>query len=81
MRTSIYATHPGAAMIQNAVASLPEKMGRSLDEWVAFINYAGWLAASAVGKGEDGDPDKYLETAERYVEDMFAGPKAHALDA
>src|SRR6185436_3551489 len=30
----------------------------------------------AEGKGEDGDPDAYLETAERYVEEMYAGPKA-----
>ena len=99
MRTSIYGIHPGVSMIQNAIASLPDKTGRSLDEWVAFIrksgpkgeaarrewlkkahklgtNYAGWLAARAEGKGEDGDPDRYLDTAERYVEDMFAGPKA-----
>jgi hypothetical protein len=39
-------------------------------------NYAGWLADRAEGKGEDGDPDAYLETAERYVEEMYAGPKA-----
>ena len=99
MAKSIYSIHPGIAMTQNAIASLPDKTGRSLDEWVAFIrksgpkgeaarrewlkkaqqlgtNYARWLAANAAGKGEDGDPDRYLETAERYVEDMFAGPKA-----
>ena len=38
-------------------------------------NYAGWLAARAEGKGEDGDPETYLRTAEAYVEKMFAGPK------
>ena len=38
-------------------------------------NYAGWLAARAEGKGEDGDPEAYLRTAEAYVEKMFAGPK------
>ena len=99
MRTSIYGIHPGVAMIQNAIAGLPAKTGRSLDEWIAVIrrhgpksdtarrewlkkthklgtNYAGWLADAAAGKGEDGDPDKYLETAERYVEEMFGGAKA-----
>ena len=31
----------------------------------------------AEGKGaEDGDPDAYLAAAQRYVDDMFAGPKA-----
>lgn len=38
-------------------------------------NYAGWLAQRAEGKGEDGDPEAYLRTAEQYVEKMFAGPK------
>jgi hypothetical protein len=99
MRTSIYGIHPGVTMIQHAIAGLPARTGRSLEEWIAVIrkhgprgdtarrewlkkthklgtNYAGWLADAAAGKGEDGDPDKYLETAERYVEEMFAGPKA-----
>jgi hypothetical protein len=99
MRTSIYGIHPGVVMVQRAIAGLPARTGRSLDEWVAVIkkdgprgavarkewlkrshklgtNYAGWLAAAADGKGENGDPDTYLETAERYVEDMFAGAKA-----
>jgi len=39
-------------------------------------NYAGWLAEAAGGKGEYADPDAYLEAAERYVEEMFAGAKA-----
>ena len=38
-------------------------------------NYARWLAERAEGKGEDGDPESYLRTAEGYVEKMFAGPK------
>jgi len=98
-RTSIYGVHPGITMIQNAIASLPQKTGRSLDEWIALIrkhgpkdeaarrewlkkehglgtNYAGWVAERAEGKGEDGDPDKYVEVAERYVDEMFAGGKA-----
>jgi hypothetical protein len=99
MKKSVYGVHPGIAMVQAAMAKLPEKTGRSLDEWVAFIrkngpageaarrewlkkthklgtNYAGWFAARAEGKGEDGDSDTYLQTAERYVEQMFDGPKA-----
>jgi hypothetical protein len=40
-------------------------------------NYAWWLAERADGKGEeDGDPQKYLEAAARYVEEMYAGTKA-----
>jgi hypothetical protein len=35
------------------------------------------LAERAEGKGEeDGDPQKYLEAAARYVEEMYAGAKA-----
>jgi hypothetical protein len=98
-RKSIYGVHPGVAMIQHAIASLPEKTGRSLDAWIAFMqkhgpkseaarrewlkkehklgtNYAWWIAERAEGKGENGDPDQYLEVAERYVEDMFIGGKA-----
>ena len=99
MKKSLYGVHPGVAMVQTAIAQLPEKTGRSLEEWVAFIrksgpageaarrawlkkehklgtNYAWWLAERAEGKGgEDGDPDKYLEAAEGYVQDLFAGSK------
>ena len=40
-------------------------------------NSAWWLAERSVGKGgDDDDPDSYLEAAERYVEEMFAGKKA-----
>jgi hypothetical protein len=38
---------------------------------------AGWIAARSLGKGlEDGDPDAYLVAAERYVDEMFGGPRA-----
>ena len=41
-------------------------------------NSAWWLAERSAGKGEEmGDPDAYLETAEQYVEKMFAGKKEH----
>ena len=40
-------------------------------------NYAWWLAERAEGKGtEDGDPQAYLKAAEKYVEEMYTGPKA-----
>lgn len=41
-------------------------------------NSAWWLAERSVGKGEEtGDPDAYLQAAEKYVERMFAGKKEH----
>jgi len=41
-------------------------------------NTAGWLAERSVGKGEElGDPAAYLKTAEKYVDEMFAGKKEH----
>ena len=40
-------------------------------------NYASWIAEMSVGKGQDHtDPDAYLASAEKYVEDMFAGKRA-----
>jgi hypothetical protein len=46
-------------------------------EYGLGTNTASWLAAQAHGKGtETGDPDAYLNAAERYVETMFAGGKA-----
>lgn len=99
-KKSIYGVHPGVTMMVDWVANLKNKSGRSLDEWLAFIekegprteeerrdwlkkeqglgtNTAWWLAERSVGKGgEDDDPETYLATAERYVEDMFAGPKS-----
>lgn len=40
-------------------------------------NTASWLAQRAEGKGEElGDPDLYLQSAERDVEKMFSGGKA-----
>ncbi|HEX3281762.1 MAG TPA: DUF5655 domain-containing protein [Pyrinomonadaceae bacterium] len=46
-------------------------------EYGLGTNTASWLAAQADGKGtETGEPDAYLNAAERYVETMFAGGKA-----
>jgi hypothetical protein len=100
MAKSIYSVHPSVKMVQDAIANLKDKTGRSLEEWIKFINksgpkdtpgrrgwlkeehglgtnYASWLADWSSGKGEeDGDPDKYLAAAVKYVEAMYAGKKA-----
>ena len=48
------------------------------DEYQLGTNAASWLAERAEGKGkESGDPDLYLEAAERDVEKMFSGAKTH----
>lgn len=97
---SLYSVHPGVAMVQKWIETLPDKTGRSLDEWLQFIkkngpkderqcrvwlkeefklgtNTAGWLAERAQGKGwEEDSPESYLQQAEIYVEEMFAGAKA-----
>jgi Domain of unknown function (DUF5655)/Domain of unknown function (DUF4287) len=40
-------------------------------------NSAVWIAARAEGKEQEtSSPEEYLRAAERYVEEMFAGPKA-----
>lgn len=38
---SIYGVHPGVAMTQKWIADLKSKTGRSLDEWLRFINKNG----------------------------------------
>jgi len=97
---SLYSVHPGVAMVQKWIETLPGKTGRSLDEWMAFIrkngpadekqcrlwlkdkfklgtNTAWWLAERANGKGwEEDSAEAYLQQAEIYVEEMFAGAKA-----
>lgn len=41
-------------------------------------NSAWWLAEHSVGKGaESSDSDAYLRAAEKHVDEMFAGKKAH----
>jgi hypothetical protein len=41
-------------------------------------NSAWWIAARAEGRDtEDDSPEKYLEAAERYVAEQYAGPKAN----
>lgn len=36
-----YSVHPGVTMVQEWVRSLPDKTGRSLDQWLAHIRRAG----------------------------------------
>jgi hypothetical protein len=36
-KASLYDVHPGVLMTQEWIASLPEKTGRSLDEWIRFV--------------------------------------------
>lgn len=40
-RKSLYSVHPGVAMVQNWIATLKEKSGRSLDEWIALVKKEG----------------------------------------
>ncbi len=41
MAKSIYSVHPSLKMVQDAIAKLKEKTGRSLEEWIKFINKNG----------------------------------------
>jgi len=36
-----YTVHPGVVMVQKWIKELPEKTGRSLDEWIALTRKAG----------------------------------------
>lgn len=38
---SIYSVHPGVAMVQKWVETLPAKTGRSLDEWIELVKQQG----------------------------------------
>jgi hypothetical protein len=40
-RTSLYSVHPGVAMVQKWIAELPQKTGRSLDDWIQLIKQSG----------------------------------------
>jgi hypothetical protein len=39
--SSPYSVHPGVAMVQKWIKELPERTGRSLDEWIALVNKSG----------------------------------------
>jgi Domain of unknown function (DUF5655)/Domain of unknown function (DUF4287) len=99
---SRYGVHPGVAMVQNWIATLKEKTGRNIDEWMDHIkkdgpptekerrvwlkekcglgtNTAWWMAERAtegpVAFREE-SPETYLEAAEHYVDEQYAGKKA-----
>jgi Domain of unknown function (DUF5655)/Domain of unknown function (DUF4287) len=38
---SLYSVHPGVAMVRKWIETLPEKTGRSLEEWMAFLKQNG----------------------------------------
>lgn len=38
---SIYGVHPGVVMVQKWVAELPQKTGRSLEEWIKLVKQQG----------------------------------------
>jgi hypothetical protein len=38
---SLYSVHPGVKMIQDWIASLPKKTGRTLDEWIVLVKKDG----------------------------------------
>src|SRR4051794_34032220 len=40
-RGALYSVHPGVAMVQNWIATLPEKTGRTLEQWIAVVLEAG----------------------------------------
>jgi hypothetical protein len=100
---SLYSVHPGVYMIMKWVAELQDKSGRTLEQWLQFIekngpkeqkaraawlkdkhkiggNTASWLAERANGQPTwDESEESYLALAPKYVEEMFAGPKAALL--
>jgi hypothetical protein len=41
LKSSPYSVHPGVAMVQAWIASLPGKTGRTLEEWVQLLKKAG----------------------------------------
>jgi hypothetical protein len=43
--SSPYSVHPGVTMVQEWIANLPEKTGKSLDEWIAVVHSSGLTTA------------------------------------
>ena len=98
---SLYDVHPGVAMVQKWIATMPEKTGRSLEEWIALVkkqgqkttkerrawltkehklgtNHASWLVDYVEGTNKElADADLYFASAEKYVDEMYSGGKAH----
>src|SRR5262245_40195486 len=43
---SLYGVHPGVAMVQKAIVQLKDKTGRTLEEWIEYINAEGPASAA-----------------------------------
>lgn len=46
-RKSVYSVHPGVKMVQDWIEALPEKSGRSLEQWISTIKKDGPKDAAA----------------------------------
>jgi hypothetical protein len=40
-KKSLYSVHPGVAMMQKWIAELPQKTGKTLEEWLALVKQSG----------------------------------------
>src|SRR5581483_10644750 len=40
-KKNVYSVHPGVAMVQKWIAELPEKTGRTLEQWLELIRKEG----------------------------------------
>src|SRR6266852_1363896 len=40
-KKSLYSVHPGVAMVQDWIDKLPEKTGKSLEEWIELVQKSG----------------------------------------
>src|SRR5262245_60093242 len=62
---------------ESGLATEKERVAWLKTEYGLGTNYAGWITERSFLRGlEKSDPAAYLETAQRYVDEMFAGPKA-----
>ncbi|HSS45230.1 MAG TPA: DUF4287 domain-containing protein, partial [Thermoanaerobaculia bacterium] len=41
MKKRLYSVHPGVAMTQDWIARLPEKTGRTLEQWIDLVKTSG----------------------------------------
>lgn len=82
-----YDVHPGVAMVQLWIESLPAKTGRSLDEWVALVSKSGppdLDARKAWLKDAHGLGTNYAKSIAECAsgrEDEFSGPAAYLRSA
>lgn len=51
VRKSPYDVHPGVAMIQDWIANLPQKTGKTLEEWLALVRESGPTSEKSVATG------------------------------